>query len=30
MKAVVIEKQGGIEHLNYREWPDPVIGDNDV
>jgi alcohol dehydrogenase len=30
MKAVVIEKQGGVEHLNYREWPDPVIGDNDV
>jgi alcohol dehydrogenase len=30
MKAVVIEKQGGIDNLSYREWPDPVIGDNDV
>src|SRR3954469_6667967 len=30
MKAVVIEKQGGIENLNYREWPDPEIGEHDV
>ncbi len=30
MKAVVIEKQGSIEHLNYREWPDPVPRDGDV
>lgn len=30
MKAVVIEQQGGIEHLNWRDWPDPEIGDNDV
>ncbi len=30
MKAVVIEKQGSIDNLSYREWPDPVIGDDDV
>ncbi len=30
MKAVVIEKQGSIDNLNYRDWPDPVIGDTDV
>ncbi len=24
MKAAVIEKQGGLENLVYREWPDPV------
>jgi alcohol dehydrogenase len=30
MKAVVIEKQGSIDNLTYRDWPDPVIGDNDV
>jgi alcohol dehydrogenase len=30
MKAVVIEKQGTIDNLNYREWPDPEIGDSDV
>jgi len=30
VKAVVIEKQGSIEHLNYREWPDPVPRDGDV
>ncbi len=24
MKAAVIERQGGIENLVYREWPDPV------
>jgi alcohol dehydrogenase len=30
MKAVVIEKQGGIDNLNYRDWPDPEIGENDV
>lgn len=30
MKAVVIEKQGSIDNLTYRDWPDPVVGDNDV
>src|SRR5215211_7086200 len=30
MKAVVIEKQGGVENLQFREWPDPEIGENDV
>lgn len=24
MKAAVIERQGGLENLVYREWPDPV------
>jgi alcohol dehydrogenase len=24
MKAAVIEKQGGLENLVYRDWPDPV------
>ncbi|NIA67885.1 zinc-binding dehydrogenase [Pelagibius litoralis] len=26
MKAAVIEKQGGLEGLVYRDWPDPVAG----
>ncbi|MCF3934937.1 zinc-binding dehydrogenase [Acuticoccus sp. M5D2P5] len=30
MKAVVIEKQGGIEGLAYREWPDPEPRPGDV
>ena len=30
MKAVVIEKQGSVDNLHYREWPDPVPGENDV
>ena len=30
MKAVVIEKQGGVENLVYREWPDPEPGNGDV
>lgn len=24
MKAAVIEKQGGLENLVYRDWPDPI------
>ena len=24
MKAAVIEKQGGIENIVYRDFPDPV------
>jgi alcohol dehydrogenase len=30
MKAAVIEKQGGIENIVYREFPDPVTGADDV
>ncbi|MBK17241.1 MAG: hypothetical protein CMM52_00170 [Rhodospirillaceae bacterium] len=30
MKAAVIEKQGGIENIVYRDWPDPEPGANDV
>jgi alcohol dehydrogenase len=30
MKAVVIEKQGTIDHLRYREWPDPEPRPDDV
>ena len=30
MKAAVIEKQGGLENLVYREWPDPVPRDGEV
>ena len=30
MKAAVIEKQGGIENIVYRDFPDPVIGADDV
>lgn len=30
MKAAVIEKQGGIENIVYRDFPDPVCGDDDV
>lgn len=30
MKAVVIERQGGIEHLAWREWPDPEPRATDV
>lgn len=30
MKAAVIEKQGGVDGLIYREWPDPVPGDDEV
>ena len=24
MKAAVIERQGGLENLVYRDWPDPI------
>lgn len=30
MKAVVIEKQGGIENLGWRDWPDPEPRETDV
>jgi alcohol dehydrogenase len=30
MKAAVIEKQGGIENIVYRDFPDPQIGPDDV
>lgn len=30
MKAAVIEKQGGLENLVYRDWPDPVPGHGEV
>lgn len=30
MKAAVIEKQGGIENLVYRDWPDPAPGPTDL
>ncbi len=30
MKAAVIEKQGGIENIVFREFPKPTIGPNDV
>ena len=30
MKAAVIEKQGGIENIVYRDWPDPEAGADDV
>ena len=30
MKAAVIEKQGGIENIAYRDWEDPTPGDADV
>lgn len=30
MKAAVIEAQGGLEHLVYRDWPDPVPRDGEV
>lgn len=30
MKAAVIEKQGGVENIVYRDFPDPVMGDDDV
>ena len=30
MKAAVIEKQGGIENIVYRDFPDPVIGPDDI
>ncbi len=30
MKAAVIEKQGGVENITYRDWPDPEAGAGDV
>lgn len=30
MKAVVIEKQGGVENLSWRDWPDPELRPTDV
>ncbi|MDA1326489.1 MAG: zinc-binding dehydrogenase [Proteobacteria bacterium] len=30
MKAAVIEKQGGVENIVYRDWPDPVARPGDV
>ena len=30
MKAAVIEKQGGLENLVYRDWPDPVPREGEV
>ncbi len=30
MKAAVIEKQGALENLVYRDWPDPVAGEGEV
>lgn len=30
MKAAVIERQGGIENIVYRDFPDPVIGPGDI
>ena len=30
MKAAVIEKQGALENLVYRDWPDPEPGPNDI
>ena len=30
MKAAVIERQGGVENLVYRDWPDPVPGPDEV
>ena len=30
MKAAVIEKQGGSDCINYRDWPDPKPGPDDV
>jgi alcohol dehydrogenase len=30
MKAAVIEKQGGVENLVYRDWPDPIPREGEV
>lgn len=30
MKAAVIEKQGGLENLVYRDWPDPIPRQGEV
>jgi alcohol dehydrogenase len=30
MKAAVIEQQGGLENLVYRDWPDPIPRESEV
>src|SRR5262249_55951099 len=30
VKAAVIEKQGGLENLVYRDWPDPIPREGEV
>ena len=30
MKAAVIERQGGVENIVYRHWPDPGISPDEV
>ena len=30
MKAAVIERQGGVENISYRDWEDPVPGPDDA
>jgi alcohol dehydrogenase len=30
VKAAVIERQGGLENIVYRDWPDPTPGPDDV
>jgi len=30
VKAAVIEKQGGLENLVYRDWPDPIPREDEV
>jgi alcohol dehydrogenase len=30
LKALVIERQGGVEHLAWRDWPDPELRAGDV
>ncbi len=30
MKAAVIERQGGVENIVYRDFPDPQVGPDDV
>ena len=30
MKAAVIEKQGGVENIAYRDWPDPDVRPGDL
>ena len=30
MKAAVIERQGGVENISYRDWPDPEARPGDV
>lgn len=30
MKAAVIERQGGVDNLVYRDWPDPEIAPDEV